>query len=347
MKRHRNMKRWLLLWLALSVICVGCYTRDKNMSGEVEDNPLSKEEIIDYVKDFFLQNYNDEVEAEIVSKRGLTYKHSTFVMDGSVFGGKYVPVKGASEYTLKVTNPEYNISVNVTYKDGYHLESQGIRGELIEREGPSEKELNDYVAKKNEKNLEKELAGILEKGVSKYHISKNPANARDYRIFIYETDSNRIYEALKQMVGRCGDDRYILSADGLQAYVFTDGIIYDALNFDLVESFLYLDANRGIGRNGLFKLMFTETGISEEPNRLIDQCFLCETVQLKSSNTLFPGFFATEKWAKENDYNRFFYVFRGDLQRYQNYLHGTSIGSASEAYGSVNVYGFDLPKKTE
>ncbi|GEM_PF-4769476 len=39
--------------------------------------------------------------------------------------------------------------------------------------------------------------------------------------------------------------------------------------------------------------------------------------------------------------------FRGDLQRGNNYRNGTSIGTASEAYGSVNVYGFDLPKKTE
>ena len=125
------MKYKILAIVLLLVMCFGgCATQDPDYSGIVEDNPLSEEEIIQYVKDYMLKKYEDEVEVKITGKYNLTHTtaYSSPALDGSKsrFGGKYAKIKNGHTYNLEITNIELGITTSGTYKDGFELTNKQI-----------------------------------------------------------------------------------------------------------------------------------------------------------------------------------------------------------------------------
>jgi len=110
-----------LLAILLSFLFLAGCKEEEHMTAAVEERPLSEREIIESVENYVLQNFQDEVEVEILGKSDLT--HTTYIgagIDGpSIFDRKFVRVKNGHAYKLNIFNAKYRISVKGVFNDGF------------------------------------------------------------------------------------------------------------------------------------------------------------------------------------------------------------------------------------
>ena len=107
-----KLRTILLLSLLILICFTGCATEDPDVTGKVEDDPLSEKEIIKYVQDYMYSMFKDEVDVKVLGKNDLT--HTTYSRPGidggkSIFGGRYAKIKNGHCYKLEITNSKYNI----------------------------------------------------------------------------------------------------------------------------------------------------------------------------------------------------------------------------------------------
>ncbi|MBR6365273.1 MAG: hypothetical protein IKS10_04135 [Lachnospiraceae bacterium] len=228
------MKFKTLLFISFFILlCLtGCGDRvDSGAKGKVEDNPLSEEEIIKYVKDYMYSTYKDEVEVQILGKNDLKrVTEDGFSMDGSYFGGgKYVMIKNGHSYPLEITFSKYNTTVHGIYEDGYTLTRKNrVGSEEVSRSVS----INYYDDLRLDAIIRKaEFEELLGEYFTKFHIYEDPTSQPYYNIYLYSTDYEKLNEALNEFA-KIGYSKYPDYVREFHAFIFKDEEFYDSFDFD-------------------------------------------------------------------------------------------------------------------
>ncbi|MBO4927479.1 MAG: hypothetical protein J5379_04425 [Clostridiales bacterium] len=308
--------------VCLAVCLWGCAEKDKDFTGEVEDSPLSEQEIISCVKDYMMTNFQDEVDVKILRVSKLTY--TTYVAPGidgpGIFGNKYVEVKDGHCYSFKITNQKYGITAEGTYTDGFTLQNiQTGATETIDREILIDER---YQTMKDEVDVVKDFESILSQNVSKFHFYKDVTNHNHeigyYNIYIYSAKYEDLEEVLQKLV-EISSTKYSRCVYAFRAFVFTDESFYDSFDFDVCNNVNFVDPGRGENEEDHPEKM-TISELKYEPEKLIAHYLKCEVTRIDS----------------DEDFDYTFYIFTGDPQMYKNSLEKTS---KEIRYGMTEEFG--------
>ena len=92
-----------VLAFILMLCLVACGTEDENVTGYVEDDPLSEKEICIYVQNYMKDTYGDDTEVKVTGKYELTHRTYTSPgLDGApgLFGNKFATIKNGHTSAL-------------------------------------------------------------------------------------------------------------------------------------------------------------------------------------------------------------------------------------------------------
>ena len=225
-----------VLAFILMLCLVACGTEDENVTGQVEDNPLSEDEICIYVQNYMKETYGDDTEVKVTGKNELTHRTYTSPgLDGApgLWGNKFAKIKNGHRYLLEITNPEYNLTVYGTYYDGFTLKylDTGLT-EAFDRELIVD---NDYTYKKKEIDMLKDYEVLLSSKFTKFSLYKESLyessniNTAIYNLYIYSTDYGVINDVLQRLM-EITNERYEGYTCVVRAYIFKNEELYDSFN---------------------------------------------------------------------------------------------------------------------
>ena len=355
------MKYKFLAIVMFLVICLtGCATEDPDFTGMVEDNPLSEEEIVQYVKDFMLKQYGDEAEVKVTGKYDLT--HSTYSRPGidggkSIFGGRYANIKKGHRYGLEIVNERMGITVSGTYRDGYALTNKktGV-SESFERSI----EIDDkYSIMKNEILFEEDANKLLKSKFSKFRFYKDPSNhdhlgAGYYNLYLYITDDTSINETVAELLDM-DINKYSYIAFEIRVFIFNNEKLYNSFDFDKCNNIKLAETSAGesdADKNAELSAL----DIRYNPEKLIEKYLNTEITYITSCDNLDHDVFTTNgliafsdgnKFGHDSDltendaenFDHYMFIYRADPQMYKNSLEA---GKEIARYGRTTVYGFDV-----
>ena len=341
----------------------GCATQDPNYSGIVEDNPLSEEEIIQYVKDYMLKKYEDEVEVKITGKYNLTHTtaYSSPALDGSKsrFGGKYAKIKNGHTYNLEITNIELGITTSGTYKDGFELTNKQI--DVTEVIGRSVGIDDTYSIMKNEILFEEEANELLKTHFSKFKFYKDPTNYKHsgsgyYNIYVYCVDDSVISEAMRELI-EIDYKKYYSIAFEIRAFIFNDEDFYDSFDFDYCNN-IEIAKTDSKEIKEYYPGKLADSDVKNKPQMLIEKYLNTELTYITTCENLDHDIFITKGLSgyikgKENgnwynkeiseetieNFDQVLFIYKGNPQKYKNSLEK---GKSNMQYGTTNVYGLNL-----
>lgn len=360
------MKKRLTGLVLVAVACAALFLtgckEEKNMTGKVEENPLSEEEIIAAVKEYMRQQYNDEVEVEITGKQNLS--HTTYIgpgIDGpSLFNRRYVRIKGGNEYQLEITNKAYGITVIGRYRDGFSL--RNTETGTVENK---EREIfvdEWYPVMKGKIDAVAEFEKMLPSCCDKFHVYQDVSNVDHgvglFNIYLYGTDDEKMFETFKRMVEYSYEHRSCVFA--FRAFIFTDEALYDSIDFDACNNIPYVDIGGGENKEDHPELL-TSLELTYDPQKLIERYLGCTMTYIGNCVDMDHEFFVTRgvsylqkleeegKWHNENlsyeaiaAFDQVLYIFEGNPQRYENSLRRSS---KKLEYGNLHAYGFNLNRE--
>lgn len=343
----------VLLLLTCCTLCMnGCIREDETIIGTVEDSPLNETEIIGFVKDYILQQYNDDVEVTILNEYDL--KHTTYVAPGidgpSLFNRKYAKIKNGHEYSLQIVNEKYGISVEGTYTDGFSL-TDSETGEV--KEQGRKISLDDhYFIMKAETDIDREFNEILGESFSKYHFYRDPTNESHemgfYNVYLYSRDYDKISGTLCELT-ETGFEKYPCMYS-LRAFIFTDEALYDSIDFDACNNIEIVHLSRGEDENE-FPGRLTDSDVSYNPEKLLEHYLQCSLTYIAQCSEIDREFMATRgmseiESAKEEGrwYNQD--ITDEQINSFENVIYlFQSVGrngtfNAGMNHGTTRAYGF-------
>ena len=175
--------------VALLLLLTGC----DGITAKAND-PLSEEEVIQYVCDKIREESGDEVTATIVSKTQLEIPTAWF--DGPM---GYIDVEGGHSYVLEVKNKEIEeIVANAYYDDGYTEYSSKKTAVGYPRETEPKLESN-YAREKTSYRIRCEFDDVLKARFTDYAIYRDVSNLQGIDVFLLSSDYNSISSALSEL----------------------------------------------------------------------------------------------------------------------------------------------------
>jgi len=322
----------MILCLVLMICLCACAKEDENVTGKVEDNPLSEKEIIGYVQNYMKDKFGDDTEVKVVGKYDLTYRtYAPPGLDGapSLFNNKYAKIKDGHRYNLKITNPVYDLTVAGTYYDGFTLQYLDTgTTEAIERK----LEVDYYYSyKKKEIDMLKEFEALLYSKFRKYHLYKDSSytspwnDTACYNLYIYSTDYDVINDALHELM-KIADARFEGYTCIVRAYVFKDEAFYDSFDFEKYNNINYNNIYNSVkGDNEKLSELEKEYLPKLFLEHYLGQkiTYITECINLERNTFMTEG------------YKDVIIIFEGRLAEYRSSLH---ITDADIHYGNTKVY---------
>lgn len=217
----KKLKLWILVFsLFFLSSCAATYDGDVH-------NPLTEEEIIEYVKSEIKKNSGDDVNARIVYKKPL-----------EICEDDYIPcfydrkIRGAHSYSLEVTNINNpDISAIVVYIDAYydnHIEK--VREARID---------NEYYRKQKIYYLEQGMKKLLDESEEKYYLLLDQYDKHGYHIFINTTNFDKletISNGINNLLMKYKDGYYTLYVN-FDIYVYKDSEIFNSIDFESYKNY--------------------------------------------------------------------------------------------------------------
>ena len=355
----RKISLSFLLAILLSFLFLAGCKEEEHMTATVEERPLSEREIIESVKNYVLQNFQDEVEVEILGKSDLT--HTTYIgpgIDGpSIFNRRFVRVKNGHAYKVNVFNAKYNVSVEGVYNDGFSIyDEETGNTEIFEREIILDER---YQTMKDEVDLMVDFNDILSEYFTKFHVYKDASNYNHecgyYNVYLYGTDEAKMAEACERLVA-ISCDKYPCVYE-FRAFVFTDEQLYDSVDFDECNNIDFVRT----GENPEEETdRLTELELHYEPEKLLERYWGVSMKYVECCVNLDHEFFVTRGYSEflkekakgrqgnrdftEEEINAFsqvLYICIGSPQMYEN---GKESKKVDLRWGTTKAFVFDLPE---
>lgn len=325
----------MILCLVLMICLCACAKEDENVTGKVEDNPLSEKEIIGYVQNYMKDKFGDDTEVKVVGKYDLT--HRTYAppgLDGapSLFNNKYAKIKDGHRYKLEITNPMYDLTVAGTYYDGFTLQYLDTgTTEAIERE----LEVDYYYSyKKKEIDMLKEFEALLNSKFRKFCLYKDSSYKSSwndnacYNLYIYSTDYDVINDALHELM-KIADARFEGYTCIVRAYIFKDEAFYDSFDFEEYNTISYNNILESVKGDKEYNEKVSELEKEYLPKLLLEHYLGKKITYITECMNLERNTFMTE------GYKDVIFIFEGRLAEYRSSLHHTD---ADIHYGNTKVY---------
>ena len=213
----------LVILVFLVILLCGCGV------GSVKvNNPLTENEIINYVQNEIYRETGDETRVSIINKEKLSV--CTAWLDGCV---RYQTVEGGHWYEVEIINKSNNEIIGKgKYRDGY------IKYDKQYTNGKSESAhsfTSNYKEQKGLFLIKNEFINALNEKFNKYHIYNDVSNDTGYDIFINSSNYDDINDLLlkfKNTVIKYRDIAYT----SYSVYIYKDENVFNNTNFDLYKN---------------------------------------------------------------------------------------------------------------
>ena len=325
-----------VLAFILMLCLVACGTEDENVTGYVEDDPLSEKEICIYVQNYMKDTYGDDTEVKVTGKYELT--HRTYAppgLDGapSLFNNKYAKIKDGHRYNLEITNPVYDLTVAGTYYDGFTLQYLDTgTTESIERE----LEVDYYYSyKKKEIDMLKEFEALLNSKFRKFHLYKDSSYISSwddnacYNLYIYSTDYDVINDVLHELmkIADAGFEGYTCV---VRVYIFKNEEFYDSFNAEKYNKLKWNDIYNSVKEGTKeYEEKIAELDTEYLPKLLIEHYLKKKIAFITECNNFDRNTFMAE------GYENVIVIFEGRLAEYRSSLQ---LKDAEICYGNTKAY---------
>ena len=325
-----------VLAFLLMLCLVACGTEDENVTGQVEDNPLSEKEICTYVQNYMKNTYGDDTEVKVTGKYELTHRTYTSPgLDGApgLFGNKFATIKNGHRYRLEITNHMYDLTVYGTYYDGFTLKylDTGLT-EAFDRELIVD---NDYMYKKKEIDMLKDYEVLLSSKFTKFSLYKESSyessniNTAVYNLYIYSTDYGVINDVLHRLM-EITNERYEGYTCVVRAYIFKNEEFYDSFNAEEYNKLKWDDIYNSVKEGTKeYEEKIAELDSEYLPKLLIEHYLKKKIAFIAECNNFDRNTFMTE------GYENVIIIFEGRLAEYRSSLQ---LKDAEICYGNTKVY---------
>ena len=325
-----------VLAFILMLCLVACGTEDENVTGQVEDNPLSEDEICIYVQNYMKETYGDDTEVKVTGKNELTHRTYTSPgLDGApgLWGNKFAKIKNGHRYLLEITNPEYNLTVYGTYYDGFTLKylDTGLT-EAFDRELIVD---NDYTYKKKEIDMLKDYEVLLSSKFTKFSLYKESLyessniNTAIYNLYIYSTDYGVINDVLQRLM-EITNERYEGYTCVVRAYIFKNEELYDSFNAEEFNKLSWNDIYNSVKEGTKeYEEKIAELDSEYLPKLLIEHYLKKKITFITECENFDRTTFMTE------GYKDIIIIFEGRLAEYRSSL---KLKDVEICYGNTKVY---------
>ena len=326
----------MILCLVLMICLCSCAKEDENVTGKVEDNPLSEKEIIGYVQNYMKDKFGDDTEVKVVGKYDLTYRtYAPPGLDGapSLFNNKYAKIKDGHRYNLEITNPVYDLTVAGTYYDGFTLQylDTGLT-EAFDRELVID---HYYAYKKKEIDMLKEYEALLSSKFAKFSLYKDSSyespgiDTAAYNLYIYSTDYGVINDVLQELMK--------ITAAGFEGhtcvvtvYIFKNEEFYDSFNAEKYNKVKWNDIYNSVKEGTKeYEEKIAELHTEYLPKLLIEHYLKKKIAFITECNNFNRNTFMAE------GYENVIIIFEGRLAEYRSSLQ---LKDAEICYGNTKVY---------
>ncbi|MBR6476287.1 MAG: hypothetical protein IKS98_12700 [Lachnospiraceae bacterium] len=325
-----------VLAFILMLFLVACGTEDENVTGYVEDDPLSEKEICIYVQNYMKDTYGDDTEVKVTGKYELTHRTYTAPgLDGApgLWGNKYATIKNGHRYNLEITNPMYDLMVYGTYYDGFTLKylDTGLT-EAFDRELIVD---NDYMYKKKEIDMLKDYEVLLSSKFTKFSLYKESSyessniNTAVYNLYIYSTDYGVINDVLHRLM-EITNERYEGYTCVVRAYIFKNEEFYDSFNAEKYNKLKWNDIYNSVKEGTKeYEEKIAELETEYLPKLLIEHYLGKKIAFIAECENFDRNTFMTE------GYENVIIIFEGRLAEYRSSLQ---LKDAEICYGNTKVY---------
>ena len=231
----RRILFWICVLFLVPCVCLGgCESKKSKITRYIVVDPLSEDEIIDYVHSEILKETGDDTIVKIVKKENLSYYHTVW-FDGPIYTSGYSVIDG-HEYSLSIQNKEYpDLVVEATYHDGYEKKEDERTVEeytpffwskykekreeflLVQRQLEQEKQRKE--------EQEKGFAEALAEGFDTYYLYKDASHKGELVVFLYSEEYEKIAALLKRFV-RITSEAGEYSVSVVHVYIFKDKALF-------------------------------------------------------------------------------------------------------------------------
>ena len=213
----------LIVPVFLVILLCGC-----GVDSVKVNNPLTENEIINFVQNEILKETGDETNVKIINKKKLSVCTAWF--DGCVM---HQTVKGGHSYEVEITNRDNNEIIGTgTYDDAYILYDKQYTNGKIER---SYSFSSNYKEQKGLFLIKNEFISALNEKFNKYYIYKDVSNDTGYDIFINSSnydDINNLLLNFKNTIVKYRD----LAYTNYSVYIYKDENAFNNTNFELYKN---------------------------------------------------------------------------------------------------------------
>lgn len=192
------------------------------------NNPLTENEIINYIQNEIYRETGDETRVNIINKKELSIAKNW--LDGCV---RYQPVEGGYSYEVEIMNKSNNEIIGTgTYEDGYiEYDKQYMNG----KNERAHSFKSNYKKQKGLFLIKNEFINALNEKFNKYYIYKDVSNDTGYDIFINSSNYDDINDLLlkfKDTIIKYRD----LAYTSYSVYIYKDESIFNNTIFDLYKN---------------------------------------------------------------------------------------------------------------